>query len=169
MRLITAPQKLNNLKQPVIFLAGSIEMDTAVEWQDYVIEKLSDLPVTILNPRRDHWNSSWKETIENKKFKEQVAWELKALSRSDYIFLYFDPKSKSPISLLELGLFAASHKIFCCCPKKFWRRGNVEFVCEHFKIPLFADLDKAIAIFLKAINRPLDKAGKQRNKRFFAK
>ena len=54
MRLITAPQKLNNLKQPAIFLAGSIEMDTAVEWQDYVIEKLSDLPVTILNPRRDH-------------------------------------------------------------------------------------------------------------------
>ena len=140
MTLITAPQKFTKFKRPAIFLAGSIEMGRAEKWQARVIRELENYSVTVFNPRRDHWNSNWHETVKNKKFREQVSWEFSALEKSDYIILYFDPKSKSPISLLELGLFARHHKIFCCCPPKFWRRGNVEFVCAQFKIPLYANL-----------------------------
>jgi len=112
MTLITAPQKFTKFKRPAIFLAGSIEMGKAEEWQARVARELEDYPITIFNPCRDHWNSNWRESIKNKKFQEQVSWEFSALEKSDYIILYFDPKSKSPISLLELGLFARNHKIY---------------------------------------------------------
>jgi hypothetical protein len=141
MKLFIAPQKIKKFNRPAIFLAGSIEMGRAVEWQDQVIEKLKDLEVTIFNPRRERWRSDWKQSIKNKKFKEQVSWELDALEKSDLIIMFFDPASKSPISLLELGLFARDNKILCCCPPKFWRHGNVEFICQKFKIPLYSSLD----------------------------
>jgi hypothetical protein len=39
--------------EPAIFLAGSIEMGQAERWQAAVEGALADLPVAILNPRRD--------------------------------------------------------------------------------------------------------------------
>ncbi len=46
-----------------IFLAGSIEMGKAVDWQTELTNKLADLDkVTILNPRRDDWNCVDAET-----------------------------------------------------------------------------------------------------------
>jgi hypothetical protein len=44
--------------------------------------------------------------------------------------MYFDPNTKSPISLLELGLFAKSGKMIVCCPNGFWRKGNVDIVSQ---------------------------------------
>lgn len=141
MKIITAPQKIIRSKKPVIFLAGSIEMGKAIDWQSELADRLKEYPGTLLNPRREHWGYDWKQSIDNKKFKEQLEWEFTGLSRSDHIVLYFAPDSKSPISLLELGLFSRNHKIICCCPKKFWRRGNVEFICRKFRIPLVESLD----------------------------
>jgi hypothetical protein len=86
---------------------------------------------TILNPRRDDWDASWEQSINNPQFKEQVDWELLGLESCDYIFMYLSPETKSPISLLELGLFATKKNFICCCPKEFWRRGNVEIVCSY--------------------------------------
>ncbi len=48
--------------------------------------------------------------------------------------MYFDPNTKSPISLLELGLYAASDKLTVCCPEGFWRKGNVDIVCERYGV-----------------------------------
>jgi len=61
-----------------IFLAGSIEMGAAEKWQDKIVQALTDKDVLILNPRRDDWDSSWKQTKDNKQFREQVEWELAA-------------------------------------------------------------------------------------------
>lgn len=149
MKIITAPDKVIKTQKPVIFLAGSIEMGKAEDWQTKVAKSLESYKGTLLNPRRDHWDSSWKQTITNKKFKEQVEWEFSGLAKSDYIIMYFTPESKSPISLLELGLFSRSHKIICCCPKKFWRHGNVEFICNKFKIPLINNLNEVIKVLKK--------------------
>src|SRR3974390_885282 len=102
MKVIKAPQKLE-IDGPAIFLAGSIEMGKAVDWQTLMTNKLYDFKATILNPRRDDWDSSWEQKIENPQFSEQVNWELDALDRADIIAMYFDPKTMSPISLLELG------------------------------------------------------------------
>ena len=55
--------------------------------------------------------------------------------------MYIDPQTKSPISLLELGLFAHSKKLLVVCPDGFWRKGNVEVVCSQYDIPLFDSIE----------------------------
>ena len=132
MNVITSPEKLILENRYSVFLAGSIEGDTAQKWQDIVIEKLKDTSVTLLNPRRDEWDTSWKQDINNRIFNEQVIWELEALEKANLVIMYFDKSTKSPISLLELGLFAQSGKLVVCCPEGFWRKGNVDIVCERY-------------------------------------
>jgi len=117
-----------------IFLAGSIEMGNAENWQERIIKSLNDENVVFFNPRRDDWDSSWEQKITNPEFKKQVTWELKALENADIIVMYFDPNTKSPISLLELGLHAKSKKLIVFCPDGFWRKGNVDIVCEKYNI-----------------------------------
>jgi hypothetical protein len=117
-----------------IFLAGSIELGLADEWQDRVVKALSDKPIRFLNPRRDAWDSSWAQTKDNPKFVEQVEWELSALESSHVIIMVIDPKTLSPITLLELGLHAKEQKLVVLCPEGFWRKGNVDVVCEYYGI-----------------------------------
>ena len=97
-------------------------------------EALENERVVILNPRRDDWDSTWLQEIDNPKFREQVMWELDALEEADIIVMYFDPNTKSPISLLELGLFARSKKLIVYCPDGFWRKGNVDIVCRKYGV-----------------------------------
>ena len=143
--LLKPPQSLpTGTNLPLVFLAGSIDMGQAEDWQALVAEKLADRAVILLNPRRDDWDSSWRQSIDNQPFRQQVDWELDGLDLADVILMYLGPQSKAPISLLELGLHAASKKLIVCCAAEFWRRGNVEVVCHRFDIPLFAQLDDAL-------------------------
>jgi hypothetical protein len=131
------------------FLAGSIEQDKADDWQNYVIQRLDNKNITIFNPRRKEWDSSWKEDILNPNFYEQVSWELEAQEKAELIAMYFDPNTKSPISLLELGLFAHSGKLVVCCPHGFWKKGNVDVVCERYHIPQVENLNKLVAYIIR--------------------
>lgn len=125
-----------------MFLAGTIEMGNSVDWQEEFTKSLANQEnLLILNPRRDDWDSSWIQSINDPQFNEQVTWEMDHLDISDYIVMYLDPSSKSPISLLELGLQAHSGKLLVCCPEGFWRRGNVEMVCNRYDIPMFDTLE----------------------------
>jgi hypothetical protein len=142
MKEIKAPNTVEGIKGKKVFLAGSIEQDSASLWQDKVVEELSGFEGAILNPRRTEWDSSWKQEIENKGFRSQVDWELDALEASDIILMYFDEYTKSPITLLELGLFANSKKLIVCCGKKFWRKGNVDILCERNEIAQVNSLDE---------------------------
>lgn len=143
--LITAPNK-NHIS---LFLAGSIEMGNADDWQKRAIAQLERENVIIYNPRREDWDSSWVQDILNSKFYEQVKWELSALDKADFILMHFEPDTMSPITLLELGLYASSGKLIVSCPKAFWRRGNVEIVCKKYLIPFFTDLDNMLDSFKK--------------------
>jgi hypothetical protein len=127
-------------KRPSVFLAGSIEMGTAENWQDQFEKALSDLDVLILNPRRDEWDSSWEQSIGNARFREQVEWELAGLQGASIVAMYFAPDTRAPVTLLELGLTARSDRLLVCCPPGYWRRGNVEVVCQRFGVPLFDEL-----------------------------
>lgn len=144
MIIIQAPNKVENFENS-IFLAGSIEMGAAENWQEKVIKALSHLDCTILNPRRDDWDSSWVQSIHNDKFREQVEWELKALENAEFIIMYFDPNTKSPISLLELGLHARNSRLLVCCPEGFWRKGNVDIVCSRYGISQVDTLSELLA------------------------
>jgi hypothetical protein len=120
---------------PTVFLAGSIEMGTAPDWQTKIAGELP--PATILDPRRAEWDASWRQSIDEPKFREQVEWELDGLDRADVIAMWFVPNTKSPITLLELGLYARSGKLLVGCPEGYWRKGNIEVVCRTFDVPLF--------------------------------
>jgi hypothetical protein len=128
-----------------VFLAGSIEMGKAENWQETIeneLEKFKD--ICIYNPRRDDWDSSWKQEITHPQFNQQVNWELDALEKSDMIVFYFSPETQSPITLLELGLFSKSGKLVVCCPQGFWRKGNVDIICKKFAIPQVDSIDELI-------------------------
>jgi hypothetical protein len=126
-----------------VFLAGSIEMGVAEDWQTKIANDLQDIPVTLFNPRRDSWDSSWEQRMSNPEFRYQVTWEMNMLEIADIIFLYLSPETKSPISLHELGLHADSGKMIVCCPDRFWRKGNVEITCARHGIPLYNDINHA--------------------------
>lgn len=149
MQVVKAPGNLN-FEGLAVFLAGSIEMGKAVGWQKVVTESLEGLDVTILNPRRDDWDSTWTQSKNNPAFLEQVTWELNALNRAKVIVMYFDPATMSPISLLELGLYAASSKLIVCCPNGFWRKGNVDIICDRYDIVQVETLEE-IAPMVKTI------------------
>jgi hypothetical protein len=124
-----------------VFLAGSIEMGVAEDWQSTIGRWFLSMGWNVFNPRRADWDSSWIQSYENPQFNQQVSWELNALDKSDVILMYLDPNTKSPISLLELGLHATSKKLYVVCPDGFYREGNVEMVCSTYDIPLFNNLE----------------------------
>ncbi len=130
--------------QKYLFLAGSIESDTAAHWQDGVVEMLSNTDWIILNPRREHWDNSVEQNKDDPRFSEQVTWELNAQEIADKILMYFDPSTKSPISLLELGLFESTHKMIVVCPEGFWRKGNVDIVCERYGVTQAGTIEEAL-------------------------
>ncbi len=130
-----------------IFLAGTIDMGASEDWQSKVEKHFENTDYHIYNPRRVDWDKSWKEEVENPVFYEQVTWELNALENAEYIIMLFLPDSKSPISLLELGLYAQSKKIFVCCPKGFYKSGNIEIVCEYYNIPFYRTLGELLELF----------------------
>lgn len=143
MSIYKAPENyaLRDRKRKSVFLAGSIEMGRAEDWQTEVTNYFHKNGWDVLNPRRDDWDSSWEQKFENSQFYQQVNWELHALEHADLIVMYFAPNTKSPISLLELGLYVRSKKIMVVCPDGFWRKGNVEVVCNYYNIPLYNNLD----------------------------
>lgn len=132
--------------QKSLFLAGSIEMGAAEDWQSKAIVKLSPIASIIYNPRRADWDSSWSQTIDHPEFNAQVTWELDMIQEADIVIFYFDPNTKSPITLMELGIACASKpsKTYVACPAGFWRRGNVEITCERFGVPFFDSLDRLV-------------------------
>ncbi|MDB4955415.1 MAG: hypothetical protein JWO36_2984 [Myxococcales bacterium] len=129
----------------VVFLAGSIEMGNATEWQAALTRELAHLNVVVLNPRRDEWDATWRQSIDEPKFRAQVEWELDGLDRADLIAMWFVPETASPITLLELGLHARDGKLVVGCPPGYWRKGNVDIVCTRLGAPLFEAWDPFVA------------------------
>lgn len=125
-----------------LFLGGTIDQGKSEEWQAKIIDALKDEDLTIYNPRRLNWDSTWEQKEENENFRDQVNWELTCLEKSDLVIMYFAPNSKSPISLLEFGMFYK--KMIVCCPEGFWRKGNVDIVCRKYNVPKVESLKELI-------------------------
>jgi hypothetical protein len=154
MKEIQAPNLIPYTESLRVFLGGSIEMGKAEKWQEKIVQHFKDADVTFLNPRRDDWDSSWVQSIHNPQFNEQVNWELTALELSDVVIINFDPATMSPISLLELGLHARTGKLIVCCPEGFWRKGNVDIVCQKYHITLVEDYEDLIRVIGEKIWLP---------------
>lgn len=127
-----------------IFLAGSIEMGKAEDWQTRLVKECKNKDLVFLNPRRDDWDSSWDEDLTDKNFVNQVSWELQALEDADYIACYIDPETKSPITLLEIGLHARSGKMIICCPDGFFKKGNIDVTAIKYGVETVDSIEELI-------------------------
>ena len=155
MKTFTPPGNITNLKtikNIKIFLGGSIEQGEAEEWQQKarkLIAKYETVNTIVFNPRRDDYQPDAKQTLDNQYFFEQVTWELEAQEISDYKIYYFDPKTKSMITLLELGKYG-DEKTLVICNEGYCRKGNVDIFCNKYNIPQFKTLEEAIkSIFVE--------------------
>ena len=125
-----------------IFLAGSIEMGKARGWQKEVGSKLGD-KFNVYDPRRDDWDISW--TDDNQELTNQILWEQEKLALCGFVLFYFDPETKSPITLLELGQCLQRDQYVCVvCPKGYWRRLNVELTCRVYGVIIREDLNEVV-------------------------
>jgi hypothetical protein len=131
-----------------VFLAGSIEMGKAEDWQAEMTGFFNLHDWGVFNPRRDDWDPTWVQDFDNPQFAQQVNWELNALDNADFILMYFAPDTISPISLYEFGRYSESNKMAVVCPKGFWRKGNIEIGCHKDGIPLFDDFNSFKKYFI---------------------
>lgn len=158
MKILYPPNELDtnsviNHKKKLrsIFLAGSIEQDLASNWQEKVVFDLYKEFDVFFNPRRKSWDRNIVQSINNPEFKKQVNWELNYILFNNYQFEHyiifnFEGNTVSPISLLELGLVSGKKikNVFVNCSTNYWRKGNVEIICDYSNIPLTSSLDDLI-------------------------
>jgi hypothetical protein len=143
---VKAPKAYPN-EAYTIFMGGVIDNGAAEPWAERVVDALADYNVLLLNPRRDDWDSSWSQTMDNEEFVQQVEWELQGQENADINLYVFGTdekeakKSKAPITLMELGLSAQRNKTVVCCPESYFRSGNVYVVCRRYNIPVYKSLD----------------------------
>jgi hypothetical protein len=134
-----------------IFLAGSIENGKAEDWQSKLSETLDRFDnIVILNPRRRNWNPD----LDGRELKKQIVWEQEGISISDLVVFYFDPATKSPISLLELGQCLGSNKnVVVYCPANFFRYTNVEVTMSRYGKTPYSDYNEFVAEIITNISR----------------
>lgn len=143
MEVIKSPHSTEAVENFKIFLAGTIDNGKSIDWQSDLVQEFVEYDVTFLNPRRDVWNSEIKQRLIE--LREQLEWESDNLENSDLILMYLLPNSTSVISMAELGEYGRSGKdMIVCCPDGFWRKGNVEFLCEKFNLPLFDNYNEMV-------------------------
>lgn len=121
-----------------VFLAGTIDMGNSRDWQKEIYDRFSATSgrYIIFNPRQEHWDATRPGEMDY-----QVRWELDHLEEADIIMMYIIGTSKSPVSLLEMGLHAKGGKMVVICEEDFYRYDNVRITCDYYDVPLYTDLD----------------------------
>lgn len=165
-----------------IFLAGTIDDGRSEKWQNKLLSDMTfyhltkdseedlgtgcdfslgsdrEQDIVVFNPRRDDWDDSW----EDEKIEEQIRWEQEKMDEADIIVMVLIDDSKSPISLLELGIYGPQGKLFVFCTDKFYRFLNVKLTCEKYWIDLYQTTDTKEVV--KEIDRVLDELDEYENK-----
>ena len=108
-----------------LFLAGGIT--DCPNWQSVMAEKLSDLDITIYNPRRANF-----PIHDPNAAREQITWEFHRLNDATDISFWFCKETICPIVLYELGRHLARSKaeIFIGMDPEYKRRQDVEIQSE---------------------------------------
>lgn len=140
MKLLTAPNFLDpdEFSSSVkVFLGGSIESGSAINWQDDIISEFNGYDVTFLNPRRPTWTD-----LSNEALQQQVNWELFHQKTADVLIYYFADGTISPVTLFEVGLFSNNGTpMFVYASEKYFRQLNLKFSNEFFNETLYEFFD----------------------------
>ena len=72
---------------------------------------------------------------------DQARWTIRSSGNWTISKMQILGTSKSPISLLEMGLHAKGGKMSVICEKDVYRYDNVRITCDYYGVPLYKDLD----------------------------
>ncbi|KAI1073149.1 hypothetical protein LB507_009130 [Fusarium sp. FIESC RH6] len=137
--VVMAPEKPKlDDKIMSVFLAGITTSTEDADWRQTLTNALIDYPITIFNPNRPDWNSTWREDFSDERWEEQVSWELDMQDIADVVVFFFHKSTDAPISLLELGLAVRTKTVVVCAQHGYRKRGNVEAVCRRFGVHLLS-------------------------------
>lgn len=149
--VLQAPEQL---VKPTIFLAGSIT--GAWNWQEYVVAKLKDNDVIVLNPRRDNF-----DTTDPKLELGQIAWEFRHLRIADAVLFWFSGETLAPVTLFELGkqLSVRWQHLFIGCDPTYKRIRDVKIQTAMLNplLPISDNLDALVGraqVWLQYFGRP---------------
>lgn len=123
-------EQVANNNKVTIFLAGTIEMGAGIKWHRQVAEQIyhvlsAKIKDNTKMPELEFYNPRRTKDFTPEMEIPQIKWEQERLARADYIFMYIQPNSKSPISLLEFGEFIKSGKLYVYCEPTFYRYHNL--------------------------------------------
>ncbi len=124
-----------------VFLAGTIDNGASIDWQQNIVDKMRNFSGNFLlyNPRRSVWDANDKRELEY-----QINWELDHLEAADYILMNILGSSKSPVSLLELGIHIHSGKILLVCDPSYYRYDNVRITCKKYHVKIYHTIEEAL-------------------------
>ena len=155
-QIVRAPARPELVGKRSVFLGGTTTRTPGrPDWRKTLTDALAHLPVTVLNPFRSDWDSSWIEDVTFTPFQEQVEWELDMQERADVVVVYYGPTTDAPVSLLELGLCARSGKAIVACHRDYNKRGHVEIVSRRMGIEVL-DADDFIPSVVRRLESLLE-------------
>lgn len=155
MRLIRAPELVDTQPdESSVFLAGSIDMGSAIDWQAALAQQLAHVPGVLVNPRRLDWGNAPAADTDSAQLRDQIGWELDAIEKADLVAFHFAPGTLAPITLLELGLVCRRQPAVVCCPPDYWRHVNVRLLCERYGVPQVPDLTSLACSIAAWVQRP---------------
>ncbi len=140
MQYIEAISDEKQIHKNSLFLGGGITK--CPDWQNYVIEGIRDLDITIYNPRRKSFDITKKGESE-----KQITWEYDNLRKSSHNLFWFCKETLNPIVLFEVGAaLERTDKIIIGADPKYERLFDVEYQ-SNLRRPgtkVFNSLDKVI-------------------------
>ncbi len=119
-RYIEAPTiYMSQPHERAVFLAGGIA--GCPDWQAWMVKRLGDASVTLLNPCRAHFPINDPHAAE-----AQIIWEFAHLRRAYAILFWFPSETLCPIVLYELGAWSMTDKpIFIGVHPEYQRKSDV--------------------------------------------
>ncbi|KAK3349826.1 hypothetical protein B0T25DRAFT_549028 [Lasiosphaeria hispida] len=150
-QLVLAPARPTLTGKRSAFLAGTTAQGPGPDWRGVLVDALSHLPVTIFNPFRPDWDSSWHLDPSFTPYREQTEWELDMMEHADVIVVYYGPNTDAPIALLEFGLCARQGKAIVACHRDYRKRGNVQIVSQRLGVEVLEEVGDLAAATVKKL------------------
>lgn len=150
-QVIRAPARPQQTHRLSIFLGGTASDTGEPDWRDTLNKGLADQAVAIFDPKRDDWDSTWREDFSDTRWADQIQWELDMQDTADIIVVLFHGVTAAPISLAEMGMAARTGKLIACALDGYCKKGYVEAVCRKFKAPFVRSEDELRRVVMERL------------------